>query len=173
MDRAEQFSDLWISKSSLSFVWQDQLTGSGEYFFTGRSQIRVLDTSAPGQDLLASRVLLTGGGKLGFIQTAAVGPGGSPINVATFRVTSVGGSGTATMLLAQVAPNGAVEKIFATYSRSYSGLPQEGAVTTPCRVIATDASGQHTLAGCPAIGRIDNGTLTPLADSSDDWIAAW
>jgi len=115
----------WISKSQLAFVWQDHLTGSGAYFFTGRSQIRVLDTSAPGQDLLASRVLLTGGGRLGFIQTAAVGPGGSPITVATFRVTSVGGRGTATMLLAQVAPNGAVQKTFVTYTSSYSGLPQE------------------------------------------------
>jgi hypothetical protein len=163
----------WISKSRLAFVWQDHLTGSGDYFYTGRSQIRVLDTSAPGQDLLASRVLLTGGGKLGFIQTAAVGPGGTPITVATFRVTSVGGRGTATMLLAQVAPNGTVAKTFVTYTSSYSGLPQEGAVTTPCRVVATDATGQYTLATCPGFGRIANGTLTPLAASSGDYTAAW
>jgi hypothetical protein len=163
----------WISKSHLAFVWQDQLTGSGAYFFTGRSQIRVLDTSAPGHDLLASRVLLTGGGKLGFIQTAEVGPDGSPITVATFRVTSVGGSGTATMLLAQVAPNGAVEKTFATYTRSYSGLPQEGAITTPCRVLATDATGRYTLTTCPGFGRIANATLTPLAASSGDYTTAW
>ena len=163
----------WISKSRLAFVWQDHLTGSGNYFYTGRSQIRVLDTAAPGQALLASRVLLTGGGKLGFIQTAAVGPGGSPITVATFRVTSVGGRGTATMLLAQVAPNGAVQKTFVTYTSSYSGLPQEGAVTTPSRVVSTDATGQYTLATCPAFGRITNGTWTPLAASSGDYTAAW
>jgi hypothetical protein len=163
----------WISKSELAFVWQDRLRGSANYFFTGRSQIRVLDTAAPGHDLLASRVLLTGGGKLGFIQTAAVGPDGSPISVATFRVTSVGGSGRATMLLAQVAPNGAVDKTFVTYTRSYSGLPQEGAVTTPCRVVGTDATGEHTLTTCPAFARIDNGTLTPLGHSAGDYTAAW
>lgn len=163
----------WIGKSQLAFVWQDQLKGSGNYFFTGRSQIRVLDTSASGHDLLASRVLLQGGGKLGFIQSAAVGPDGSPIDVATFRVTSIGGSGTATMLLAQVSPSGAVTKTLATYTRSYSGLPQEGTVTTPCQVLATDTTGQHTLATCPAFGRIDNGVFTPLAHSSGDNSTAW
>lgn len=163
----------WISKNQLAFVWQDQLRGSATYFFTGRSQIRVLDTSASGHDLLASRVLLTGGSKLGFIQSAEVGPNGSPINVATFRVTSIGGSGTATMLLAQVSPNGAVNKTFATYTRSYSGLPQEGTVTTPCQVLATDTTGQHVLATCPGFGRIDHGVFTPLAHSSTDHSAAW
>jgi hypothetical protein len=163
----------WIGNNQLAFVWQDQLKGSASYFFAGRSQIRVLDTSASGNDLLASRVLLTGGGKLGFIQSATVGPHGSPIDVATFRVTSIGGSGTATMLLAQVSPNGAVNKTLATYTRSYSGLPQEGTVTTPCQVLATDTTGQHTLAACPAFGRIDNGAFTPLAHSSGDNSTAW
>jgi hypothetical protein len=167
------FSLDWISKSQLAFVWQDQLKGSATYFFTGRSQIRVLDTSAPGHDLLASRVLLNGGGKLGFIQSASIGPDGSAINVATFRVTSIGGSGTARMLLAQVSPSGAVNKTFAAYTKTYSGLPQEGAVTTPCQVLATDATGQHTLATCPAFGRIDNGAFTRLARSSADFGAAW
>ena len=167
------FSLDWISKSQLAFTWQDQLKGSATYFFTGRSQIRVLDTSAPGRDLLASRVLLNGGGKLGFIQSASVGPDGSPINVATFRVTSIGGSGTASMLLAQVSPSRAVNKTFAAYTRTYSGLPQEGTVTTPCEVLASDATGQHTLATCPHFGRIDNGAFTPLTHSSADFGAAW
>ncbi|MGH3404895.1 MAG: hypothetical protein ACRDRJ_20665 [Streptosporangiaceae bacterium] len=167
------FSLDWISKSQIAFVWQDQLKGSATYFFTGRSQIRVLDTSAPGHAVLASRVLLNGGGKLGFIQSASVGPDGSPINVATFRVTSIGGTGTATMVLAQVSPNGAVNKAFATYTRSYSGLPQEGKVTTPCQVLTTDTTGLHTLATCPAFGRIDDGAFTTLAHGSADLGAAW
>jgi hypothetical protein len=167
------FSLDWISKSQLAFTWQDQLKGSATYFFTGRSQIRVLDTSAPGHDLLASRVLLKGGGKLGFIQSASVGRDGSPINVATFRVTSIGGSGTASMRLAQVSPSGAVTKTFAAYTRTYSGLRQEGSAVSPCQVIATDATGQHTLAACPHFGRIDHGVFTRLAHSSADWDAAW
>lgn len=167
------FSLDWISPSQLAFTWQDHLKGSATYFFTGRSQIRVLDTSVPGHDLLASRVLLKGAGKLGFIQSASVGPDGSPIDVATFRVTSIGGRGTATMLLAQVSPGGAVTKTFGAYTRTYSGLRQEGTVTTPCQVLATDATGQHTLATCPAFGRIDNGAFTPLARSSNDYGAAW
>jgi hypothetical protein len=66
-----------------------------------------------------------------------------------------------------------VQKTFVTYTSSYSGLPQEGAVTTPCRVVSTDATGQYTLATCPAFGRITNGTWTPLAASSGDYTAAW
>ena len=80
---------------------------------------------------------------------------------------------TARMLLAQVSASGAVNKIFAAYTKTYSGLPQEGAVTTPCQVLSTDATGQNTLATCPAFGRIDNGAFTRLVRSSDDFGAAW
>jgi hypothetical protein len=171
---AMPWDPVWISSTKLAFVWQDHLRGSAIYFFTGRSQVRVLDTSAPGHNLLASSdVLLKGGGPLGFIQAAGVGADGSPIDVATFRVTSIGGSGTATMLLAQVSPSGTVIKTFETVTESYYGLKQEGAVTTPCQVIATDATGQHDLAYCPAFGRIDDGTFTQLAHNSDTAIAAW
>jgi hypothetical protein len=171
--RALPFDPLWTSTTTLSFVWQDKLRGSMEYFLTGRSQIRVLDTSAPGHSLLASSVLLSGGGRLGFIQSGGVGPGGSPIDVATFRVTSIGGRGDATMLLAQVSPSGTVTKTFATYTRAYNGFEQEGAVSSVCQVLATDATGQHTLAICPNFGRIDNGTFTPLAHNFVDSTAAW
>ena len=134
----------------------------------------MLNTSAPGHNLLASSdVLLKGGGHLGFIQAAGVGADGSPINVATVRVTSIGGSGTATMLLAEVSPSGTVIKTFVTFTKSYTGLQEEGAVSSPCQVIATDATGQHTLAYCSAFGRIDNGTFTPLAHNSDTNDAAW
>ena len=171
--RALPFDPVWISQTKLAFVWQDKLRGSGDYFFTGRSQIRVLDTSASGNSLLASSVLLSGGGQLGFIQSGGVGPGGSPINVATFRVTSIGGTGQATMLLAQVSAAGTVTKTFETYTKSYSGLQQEGDVSSVCQVLATDAAGQHALAVCPNFGRIDNGTFTPLAHNSGDYIVAW
>jgi hypothetical protein len=163
---------VWISPTKLAFVWQDKLHGSQEYF-TGRSQIRVLDTSAPGHDLLASTVLLNGGGRLGFIQAADVGPGGSPIDVATVRATSIGGIGAARMLLAEVSASGTVTKTFETYTRSYRGLDQEYSLTSACQVVSTDATGQHTLTGCPNFGRIDNGTFTPLQHNSGDWVAAW
>jgi len=163
----------WISRSKLAFVWQDKLRGSENVFVTGRSQIRVLETSAPGHNLLASSVLLNGGGRLGFIQTAGVGPDGSTITVATFGVSSFGGSGKARMLLAQVSPAGTVTKTFETYTRSYKGLEQEYSVTSVCLVVATDATGQHTLANCPNFGRIDNGRFTPLAHNPVTYTAAW
>ena len=170
---AMPWDPVWISGSKLAFVWQDQLKGSATYFFTGRSQIRVLDTIAPRHDLLASRVLLKGGGKLGFIQSAGVGPDGSPINVAAFQVTSIGGQGTATVLLAQVSADGTVTKTFATNAKSYNGLQQEGAATAPCQILATNATSQHNVASCPANGRIDNGAFTLLQRGSRYGAAAW
>ncbi len=119
--------------------------------------------------MLASRVLLTRGGKLGFIQTAAIGPDGAPITVGTFRVSSVGGSGTATMLLAQVAPTGAVEKTFVTCT-VLLGLPQEGAITTPVGWSPPMRPAFDHLLG---LRPNRNGTLSPLADSSGDYTAAW
>jgi hypothetical protein len=66
-----------------------------------------------------------------------------------------------------------VTKTFATYTKSYNGLQQEGAVTTPCQVLATEATGQHNVASCPANGRIDNGAFTLLQRGRMYGRAAW
>jgi hypothetical protein len=165
------FSPVWTGPGQLTFVWQDHLRGS-DWFYTGRSQIRTLDTSAPGRNLLSSRVLVTGGGRLGFIQSALAGPGNAPIYAATFRVSG-GTSGTASLQLAELSATGAVSKVFAKPTFHYSGQVQEGRVVARCQVLGIDATGQHTLALCPNFGRIDNGKFTPLPYSSTDFGADW
>jgi hypothetical protein len=77
------------------------------------------------------------------------------------------------VLLAQVSPHGTVTKTVATYTTSYNGLQQEGAVTAPCQVLATDATGQHNVASCPANGRIGNRAFTLLQRGSRYGAAAW
>ncbi len=167
------FSPVWTGAGQLTFVWQDHLRGS-DWFYTGRTQIRTLDTAAPGRNLLSSRVLVTGGGRLGFIQSALAGPGNTPIYAATFRVRPSGGtSGTASLQLAELSATGAVSKIFARPTFHYSGQVQEGRVVARCQVLGIDPTGQHTLALCPRFGRIDNGKFTPLPYSSTDFGAAW
>lgn len=167
------FSPVWTGANQLTFVWQDHLRGT-QWFYDGRSQIRALDTSAPGQNLLSSRVLVTGGGRLGFIQSALAGPGDSPIMAATFRVSPSGGtSGTARLQLAELSANGAVRKVFAKPTFHYSGQLQEGRVVARCQVVGIDATGQHTLANCPGFGRIDHGKFTPLPHGSGDFGEAW
>lgn len=165
----------WTSGSrQLTFLWQDHLKGTGE-FFTGRTQIRVLDTAAPGRNLLNSRVIATGGGALGFIQAALAGPHDSPIIAATFRdVPSSGASGTAIVQLAGLSPEGTVTKIFARHSIAYHSRAQMIVADTNCQVLGIDAAGRHTLAYCPNFGRIDNNRkFTPLPHNSGEFAAAW
>jgi hypothetical protein len=165
---------VWTSGSrQLTFLWQDHLKGTGE-FYTGRSQVRVLDTAAPGRNLLSSRVIATGGGRLGFIQAALAGPLDSPVIAATFRdIPASGASGTAIVQLAGLSPGGTVTKIFARHSIAYHSRAQMITVDTNCQVLGIDAAGRHTLAYCPDFGRIDNGRFTPLPHNSGEFAAAW
>jgi hypothetical protein len=173
-DKAVPWDPAWAGGSRfLTFVWQDQLTGS-QWFFTGRSEVRRLDTAAQGRNLLASQVLVTGGGQTGFIQSASAGRGDSPIIAAVFQVPSIGGSGTARMrLVALSAATGAITQVFARHDVAYSGQQQEGTAVASCQVLGSDPTGQHTLVYCPGFGRIDNGVLTPLAHISAVFAAAW
>jgi hypothetical protein len=161
------------SSRYLTFVWQDQLTGT-EWFFTGRSQVRRLDTAAPGRNLLASQALVTGGGPVGFIQAASAGPADAPIIAAVFQVPPTGTSGTAHMrLVALSAATGAVTQVFARHVAGYAGQVQEGSAVASCQVLGADPTGQHTLTYCPNLARIDHGVLTPLPPGSGVFAAAW
>jgi len=156
----------------LTFVWQDHLKGSNT-FFTGRSQVRVLDTTAPGRSLLASNVIATGGGQLGFIQAAAASHSGSTIIAAVFQVPSASTGKALVRLVALSATTGAITHIFASHENSYSGRVHEAGAVASCQVLGADSTGEHTLAYCPDLGRIDNGVFTPLPHSSGAFDAAW
>jgi len=122
---------------------------------------------------MASSVLVTGGGKLGFIQAAYTGPGRSPIIAAVFKVPSIGGRGTATVRLVELSADGAIVKVFATHKIGYSGQLQEARAVASCQVLGIDPTGQHSLAYCPGFGRIDNGVFTPLPHNQGAILAAW
>jgi hypothetical protein len=175
-DVAVPWNPVWTGGSQLTFLWQDHLKGT-VFFFTGRSQVRVLDTSAPGRNLLASSVIATGGGKLGFIQAALAGQGNSPGIAAAFRdVPSTGASGTALLKLVSLSPAGTVSKVLVSHAIAYHSHAQMVKIDTSCQVLGIDASGQHTIAYCPVFGRIDNGTFTPLPGNRGEfgeWAAAW
>jgi hypothetical protein len=172
-DKAVPWDPAWTGGSRyLTFVWQDHLTGT-VWFSTGRSQVRRLDTAAPGRSLLAAQVLVTGGGAVGFIQSAEAGPAGAPIIAAVFAVPPTS-SGTARMRLVALSPaTGAVTHVFARHNVHYTGRMQEGAAVSSCQVLGADATGQHTLASCPDFARIANGTLTPLPHNRQVIAVAW
>jgi hypothetical protein len=173
-DKAVPWNPAWTGGSRyLTFVWQDQLTGT-QWFFAGRSQVRRLDTAAPGRNLLASQVLVTGGGPVGYIQAASAGPGDAPIIAAVFQVPPTETSGTAHMrLVALSAATGAVTQVFARYAARYAGQVQEGTAVAGCQVLGADPTGQHTLTYCPDLARIDHGVLTPLPPDPGVFAAAW
>lgn len=171
-DIAVAWSPEWTSSSNLTFVWQDQLTGTN-WWFTGRSQVRVLDTASASRDLLSSKVIAAGGGNTGFIQTAVAGPDDSPVIGATYRdVSAADGSGTATLSLVGLTPAG-VSTVYVSSQVPYSSQAQMQQLDNKCQILASDATGQHALAACPDFGRIDNGKFTPLPASSGIENAAW
>ncbi len=173
-DKAVPWNPAWTGGSRyLTFVWQDQLTGT-QWFFAGRSQVRRLDTATPARNLLASQVLVTGGGPVGYIQAASAGPADAPIIAAVFQVPPTGTSGTAHMrLVALSAATGAVTQVFARHAAGYAGQVQEGSAVASCQVLGADPTGQHTLTYCPNLARIDHGVLTPLPPDPGVFAAAW
>jgi len=173
-DKAVPWNPAWTGGGRyLTFVWQDQLTGT-QWFFAGRSQVRRLDTAASGRNLLASQVLVTGGGQVGYIQAASAGPGDAPIIAAVFQVPSTGSSGIARLRLVALSPGtGAVAQVFARHAVGYSGQFQEGKAVAGCQVLGADPTGQHALTYCPDLARIDHGVLTPLPHDSGVVAAAW
>jgi hypothetical protein len=174
-DVALPWDPVWTGSHQVSFLWQDHIRGPVTNF-TARTQVRVLDTSASGSDLLVSRVLATGGGRLGFIQTALAAPGGGPIIASAYRnVPATGVNGTATVrLVALSARTGKVIRVFLTRQVHYHGLTQLSAADASCLVQGLDASGQHALVSCPRFGRLDHGQLTQLPPGSGtSFGAAW
>jgi hypothetical protein len=173
------FSPAWTGSGQLSFVWQDQLYGSAAYLYGGRSQVRVLDTSAPGGNLLASTVIATGGdmistapSSVGFIQSAGAGIADSPLVVAAPKDTSFGGHGTETLQLVELSATGSVLKVLVSNSKTYADEKQEGLISARCQVLAVAADGAM-LAESPNFGEILNGTFTPLPHSAGVFAAAW
>jgi hypothetical protein len=162
-DNALPWDPAWTGSEQLSFLWQDHIRGPATNF-TARTQVRVLDTAAPGRNVLSARVLAAGGGKLGFIQTAFAAPRRGPIIASAFRNSPAAGrSGTATVrLVALSARTGQVIKVLAARTVRYRGLRQQNQADGSCQVLGLDATGQHALVDCPGFSRLDHGRLTRL-----------
>jgi hypothetical protein len=167
-DAALPWDPAWASGGRrLTFLWWDHLKGPVTNF-TARTQVRELDTSAPGRNLMASRVIATGGGSLGFIQTAIGAPGGHEILASAYRnIPAAGQSGAATVrLVALSASTGRVLRVLSSRTVHYRGLSQQNAADLSCQVFTVDDSGRHALISCPRTGRLDNGTFTRLRGSA-------
>jgi Tol biopolymer transport system component len=150
---------------TLSFLWWDHITTSAQGLpISWDSQVRLLDATGPGGDLLASQVIATGGGQLGQFMSAITTPDGKLIIVAAARnVPGPGGRDTARLRLVALAPRtGRVLAVYAAHQVRYRGVVQEGGADGSCAAFDVNATGSQSLVSCTRFGRLDNGAFTAL-----------
>jgi hypothetical protein len=161
---------------TLSFLWWDHITTTAQGYETSwDSQVRLLDAAGPGGDLLASRVIATGGGQLGqFISAITTADGKLIIATAARTVPGPGGRGTARLRLVALAPRtGRVVAVYAAHQVRYRGPVQQAAAYDSCQAFGVNATGSQSLVSCTRFGRLDNGALTALPGPSAFGSVAW
>ncbi len=168
----------WTGGNQLTFAWMDHIKVThlkGGIGYTGRTQVRVLDTAAPGRSLLSSQALVTGGGGLGFIQGMLAGRGNSPLLVTTYRnIPSGHASGTAILRTVRLSATGKVIKVLVRRAVPYRTLLQMDEADSTCNAYSLDAVGQHALISCARLGWLGpSGTFTPLPNIAALIAAAW
>jgi Tol biopolymer transport system component len=145
----------WAAGRTLAFEWWDSSRPSSAA--EARSGVRLLDTAAPGTDLLASRFIIprsasTSFGTFSGLDYPLISPDGSKV--------------FATMVSGQ--PSNPVSEVVEFSARTGRAL----AVVTPpsgesgtgrwCGVLWVGPSGAHLTAVCGIEGRADNGQFTQM-----------
>jgi hypothetical protein len=145
--------------------WHPTSVTTGAVAITG---IRELDTSAPGSNLLASRLIpftapiyLTG--ETG--QSAVITSDAREIVAAACQDTAPLGSsyGRVTAQIIELsAADGRLLRVLRTQTVRYSTSEEHNTLSGECTVLSADPSGDHLLVQDFGFGRIDNGVFTPL-----------
>jgi hypothetical protein len=161
----------------LSFLWWDHVTGAKGVYTSWDSQVRVLDATGPGGDLLTSHVIASGGGQLGLLMSAITAPDGKVIIVAAARnVPGPGRGGTARLRLVALAPGtGRVIAVYLARQIRYRGPVQQFEADGICAAFDVNATGRQSLVSCTRFGRLDNGAFIALRGPSayGSGTAAW
>jgi hypothetical protein len=161
-----------VHGSILDLVW----TEGGRYlgFFWERAfvveagqppgQERLLDTTAPGSDLLASRVIATATkAGIGFLSEALLFADGHGMIALGLRPQALAPPQfLLSATLARLAvPGGRVIRRYPTMR------------VKSCNLLSASGDGAHVLLQCPAFERMDRGHLTRLPAIGSDSAAAW
>jgi hypothetical protein len=160
----------WARDNQLAFVWTDATPGRGAA--AKRSGLRLLDTTAPGSDLLASRLVIPASvrfGALRGINDPVISSAGTVV-FATM-ISPAGGNPVAAVVEFSVATGHPLRAV----------TPQAGAsgMGTWCGALWTNPPGSQALAACGAQGEVGNGQFTqrdlnfpaPNASSGPDFFA--
>ena len=148
----------------LGFFWQDSGPGSGSPR-ASRSGLWLLDTTAPGYNLMAGRRILPAHVGSDTVQSAILTPNGSRIIASVVydgiyhvsRGTVVGG------VVELSARTGRPLRTLLAERAAHSADPgNPGAYITSPILIAADATGNHLLVSGDRFGRLDHGRFTSL-----------
>jgi hypothetical protein len=148
----------------LGFFWQDDSRASGSPR-TSRSGLWLLDTTAPGNNLMSGRRILPALVGSDDVQSAVLTPDGSTVIASVTydgvyhvsRGTVVGG------LVELSARTGRPQRTLLAERAAYSVDPgHPGWYITSCGLVAADATSEHLLVSCDSFGRLDHGRFTAL-----------
>jgi hypothetical protein len=157
----------------LGFFWPD-----GGSAATSASGLWLLDTTAPGSNLMSGRRILPAFVGSDTVQSAVLTPDGSRV-IASVTYDGVGhvGRGTVVGGIAELsARTGRPLRTLLTQRAAYSADPgHPGWGITACALVAADATGNHRLVSCDSFGRLDHGNFTALPGAAPQSAvaAAW
>jgi hypothetical protein len=157
----------------IAFTWQrsNNLTTTN----TVMEGVRLLDTAAPGDNLMDSTWIVRSKAVDGTIQSALITPDGRDVIVATSRnIASGGNNGTAVVEIVEVqVASGRPVRVLRTRTARYdihTMYPLNGSSA----VLSLDPTGRYALVQCIQFGWMDIGLgrFTPLPVQAASW-AAW
>jgi hypothetical protein len=148
----------------LGFFWQDGGPAGGSRK-TSASGLWLLDTTAPGSNLMSGRRILPEFVGSDDVQSAVLAPDGSTVIAS---VTYIGGSpisrGTVVGGLVELSARTGrpLRMLLAQHAACSADPGQPGWYITAPGLAATDATGDHLLVTGDRFGRLDHGLFTPL-----------
>jgi len=149
------------SGRELAFSWQDDGPGSASAR-TDKPGLWLLDTAAPGSDLLSGRRLVPASVGNDEVESAVLAPDGTKV------IASVSYDGIINVRRGTVV--GGIVELSARTGRPQRTLLAERAAHSrdagwyigACDLVSADATGQHLLVNCNRFGRLDHGRFTSL-----------
>jgi hypothetical protein len=168
------FDLVWTDSHDVTFLFQDLLSGVDNPSNTpSRIQIRQLDTTSPGSELLSARVLITT--RLGFLQDAFASPHGGSI-IATVFSNDPGNSvsGIATDRLVEFRLHPHSFSTLGIHRDRFHNQAQQVKADGFFHLYGIDASGQNVLVASPHFGVLTDRKFSPLPAGPGDVVdAAW
>jgi hypothetical protein len=158
------FNVSWVGNEQVAFEWQSGVSNPPAGQQTG---YRLLDLTAPGRNLMASRVIGSPQPEPSqYVPAALVTPDGTlVITSAVQNISHFFKSDTVISKIVELsARTGQLVRILHTVTQSGvpSGNSGVGQADQSCNVLSLGPAGVHVLVACPGFGRVDGRRFTAL-----------